>query len=168
MKNFKIIGQLILLLSAGFFRAQFSIGKPAVQGSSILDFGTNMTQGIILPATSGFPVSPTNGTFIFNRNDARIYTFQKNAWLPLTEGNGSTAAIINNPSPDVGNGVIIGAPTSPATGVLVLESSSLALTLPKINQPHLTVKSPYPGMMCYDTDSNTVAFFDGAYWNFWR
>lgn len=155
-------------MTASVFQAQVSIGKPSVEGSSILDFAANTTQGIILPATTGFPASPTNGTFIFNRSDAKIYTYQKSAWLALTEGSGNASSVINNPSADVGNGVIIGSATSSATGVLVLESSNLALTLPKVFQPHLTVKSPYPGMMCYDTDSNTVAFYDGAYWNFWK
>lgn len=169
MKNLiKIITQLSLIMIAGVFQAQVSIGKPSVEGSSILDFAASTTQGIILPATTGFPASPTNGTFIFNRSDAKIYTYEKSAWLALTEGNGNASSIINNPSADVGNGVIMGAATSSATGVLVLESSNLALTLPKVFQPHLNVKSPYPGMMCYDTDSNTVAFYDGAYWNYWK
>ena len=37
-----------------------------------------------------------------------------------------------------------------------------------IGYPHLNVKSPYPGMMCFDTVSNTLAVFDGENWNYWK
>lgn len=146
-----------------------SIGKPTVQGSSILDFNeTGNTKGVILPAVSTIPPTPANGTLGFYRADARVYMFQNGAWVPMTEGNGSTAALVNNTSAEVGNGVIMGASTSTASGVLVLESASLAVTLPKVASPHLNMKSPYPGTICYDTTSNTIAVFDGAYWNFWK
>lgn len=164
----KIISATSFLIFCLNLNAQVAIGKPSVQGSSILDFADSTTNGIILPATATFPASPTNGTLIFNRTDSRVYMRQNSNWIALTEGNGNSSSLINNPTSEVGNGVVIGANTSSATGVLVLESSSLALTLPKIDRPHLNVKAPYPGMICYDTASNTVAVFDGAYWNFWK
>lgn len=168
MKNTSIL-IIVLALFAISSNAQVAIGKQSIQGSSILDFNETLnTKGIILPALSVAPTSPTNGTLAFYRPNARVYMFENNVWVPLTEGNGSTAALVNNTSAEAGNGVIIGAATSAATGVLVLESSTLALTLPKIDRPHLNVKGPYPGMMCYDTSSNTIAVFDGAYWNFWK
>ena len=30
------------------------------------------------------------------------------------------------------------------------------------------VFSPYPGMMCYDMASKTVAIFDGTQWSYWN
>ena len=169
MKNTNILIFLFLALFAIDANAQVAIGKQSVQGSSILDFNETLnTKGIILPALSEVPATPANGTLAFYRQNARVYMFENNVWVPLTEGNGSTTALVNNASAEAGNGVIIGASTSAATGVLVLESSNLALTLPKIDRPHLNVKGPYPGMMCYDTNSNTIAVFDGAYWNFWK
>lgn len=169
MKNTNILIFLFLALFSVDAKAQVAIGKQSVQGSSILDFNETLnTKGIILPALSVVPATPANGTLAFYRPDARVYMFENNVWVPLTEGNGSTTALVTNASAEAGNGVIIGASTSAATGVLVLESSNLALTLPKVDRPHLSVKSPYPGMMCYDTNSNTIAVFDGAYWNFWK
>ncbi|PZU85068.1 MAG: hypothetical protein DI529_10460 [Chryseobacterium sp.] len=168
MKKNKLINLLFVLFTITI-NAQMAIGKTAVEGSSILDFvETGNTKGIILPALSSIPATPTNGFLGFYRGDARIYMYQNSIWVPLTEGNGSTSTLINNSSAETGNGVVMGAATSTAAGVLVLQSSNLALTLPKIISPHLNVKSPYPGMICYDTTSNTIAVFDGAYWNFWK
>lgn len=48
------------------------------------------------------------------------------------------------------------------------ESTDKAMILPRIKAPHLNVKSPYPGMMCYDTETQSVALFDGRFWNYWR
>lgn len=62
----------------------------------------------------------------------------------------------------------MGAKESAADGVLVLESTNRALVLPHVTNPHLTVKSPYPGMMCYDTVKKAVAVFDGTVWNYWK
>ena len=159
---------IIFFLSFTFHNAQVAIGKSAVDGSSILDFASNTTKGIILPALSSVPASPVNGILAFYKGDSRVYMYQNNIWVSLTEDNGNSASIVNNTSAEVGNGVIIGANTSSASGVLVLESSNLALTLPKVDKPHQNVKAPYPGMICYDTASNTIAVFDGAYWNFWK
>ncbi len=168
MKHFNLLIILIFAFFSFSINAQVAIGKTSVDGSSILDFQASTTKGIILPALTTAPTVPTNGTLGFYRTDAIVYMYQNNVWVPLTEGNGSTTALISNTSAEVGNGVVMGAATSTASGVLVLESSSLALTLPKVASPHLNVKSPYPGMICYDTNSNTIAVFDGAYWNFWK
>ncbi len=167
MMTIKKILYTLLLFNISI-NAQVAIEKTSVDGSSILDFKSGTTKGIILPALSSIPVSPNNGFLAFYKVDARVYMYQNNTWVPLTEGNGNASAITNNASSEIGNGAIIGATTSSATGVLVLESSNKALTLPKVDRPHLNVKGPYPGMICYDTASNTIAVFDGSYWNFWK
>ncbi len=92
---------------------------------------------------------------------------ENNVWKDLSDI-GNTSNLISNTSNDIGNGVIIGAETSVATGILVLESTDKAMILPKISNPHLTGKSPYTGMICYDTVSKTLAIFDGTNWNYWK
>lgn len=160
---------LVLLTFVNITKGQVAVGKSTVEGSSILDFNeTNNTRGIILPAVTTVPSPLLNGTIYFNREDAIVYMRQNGASVPMTEGNGNATGVIGNPSPEAGSGVIMGAATSSANGVLILESSNLSLTLPKVDRPHLNIKSPYPGTICYDTSSNTIAVFDGAYWNFWK
>ncbi|NML72171.1 hypothetical protein HHL23_20615 [Chryseobacterium sp. RP-3-3] len=61
-----------------------------------------------------------------------------------------------------------GAASSSAQGVLMLESTSKALVLPKVNHPVTSMKSTIAGTMCYDTVSKTIAVFDGVKWSFWK
>ncbi len=161
----------IILVLGGFSQAQIAIGKTAVVGSNtLLDFDQSPTnsKGIILPAvTNAANVALTNGTFVFDINTKKVRMVENNAWKDLSDA-GNTSNLISNTSNDIGNGVILGAETSAATGILVLEATDKAMILPKITNPHLTVKSPYAGMMCYDTVSKTLAVFDGTNWNYWK
>ena len=59
------------------------------------------------------------------------------------------------------NGTIIGAETSTAPGVLVLESTTKALILPKMANPHLVIINPESGMIAYDTVSKMFCVFNG-------
>lgn len=92
---------------------------------------------------------------------------QNNLWVDLSDA-GSLTGIIPNTSFEQGGGVIIGAASSSAQGVLVLESANKALVLPKVNDPVANMKSPVAGTICYDTVSKTIAVFDGVTWNFWK
>lgn len=161
----------IILVLGGFSQAQIAIGKTAVVGSNtLLDFDQSPTnsKGIILPAvTNTTDVTLTNGTFVFDIDTKKVRMVENNVWKDLSD-TGNTSRIISDTSSDIGNGVIIGAETSAVTGILVLEATDKAMILPKISNPHLTVKSPYAGMMCYDTVSKTVAIFDGNNWNYWK
>lgn len=180
---------VILILMFNCITAQVAIGKTSVSGNnSILEFAGNTTdnlptnsettnfKGIILPGVTASPTfsnvnpstnNPQNGTFIFDRQLQRIRMYENGVWINLSE-TGSAAGMVPATGMEQEAGVIIGASTSNATGVLVLESSNKAIILPHIKNPHTTVKSPYPGMMCYDTFSNSVAFYDGANWNYWK
>ena len=156
-----------------FSQAQVAIGKTAVNGTStILDFkDTDNWFGIILPALDVAPTTSmenNNGTFLFDKTDQKVKMYENDKWvnLSLAEGNGSQ--IVNNATAEVGTGVIIGASTTPAKGVLVLESTDKAVILPKIFRPDINVRSPYPGMICYDTFNKMIAVFDGSVWNFWK
>lgn len=188
----KSIYSIIFCTIASVAFGQVSIGgNQSVNGNStILDFAggtatessadqaTTNEKGIILPAVGSSPtytvVSPTtnnpnNGTFVFDRNLKKVRMYENGTWKDLSDGTGNDIpSAMVNASNEVGKGVIIGAQSSSAKGVLVLESTNKAMILPHIKNPHTTVKSPYPGMMCYDTVSNSLAVYDGTRWNYWK
>lgn len=187
-KNSTLFSSLFVLLGNIVF-GQVAIGKQSINGNStILDFAdttatesptdqeTTNYKGIILSAVESTPsfsvVTPTtnhsqNGTFLYDKASEKIRMFENGNWIDLSN-TGSSSSVIVNSSTEAGNGVIIGANTSNAQGILVLESADKAVIIPHIKNPHTTVKGPYPGMMCYDTTSNTIAVFDGTNWNYWR
>lgn len=163
----KLILTLSLIISGLSINAQVAIGKTTVDGDGLLDFASGTTNGIILPIVETLPVSAANGTILMDSNDATIKMRENGVWVEIS-GRGNLSNVIENESAELGEGVVIGAETSSVEGVLVLESSNKALILPKVNSPHLNVKSPYPGMMCYDLTSKSIAVFDGARWHFMK
>ncbi|MGK6344141.1 hypothetical protein ACMGDK_18175 [Chryseobacterium sp. DT-3] len=171
MKHIKNISTVLILLIFSSFYAQVAIEKETIDGrSTILDFNNTSTntKGFILPATQGLPAdSPANGTFVFDTSDDKVKMYENNAWKALSDV-GNSAAVITNGSDETGKGVVIGNEEGSADGILVLESTEKAMILPKISSPHLNVKNPYPGMICYDTVSKTFAVFDGTVWNYWK
>ncbi len=108
--------------------------------------------------------------FVYNKLQAKIITkFSSINVISVA----TTPALANDTSPvtaldDVGGGVVLGADSSSASGVLVLESSDKALILPKVTNPHLNMKSPTIGAMCYDTTSKSIAIFNGKEWAYWK
>ncbi len=174
---------LIGFLSGACVFSQVAIGKDTVEGTStILDFGT-ANMGIVLPIvdkTITPAVTPSNGTFILDKTSKKVQVYQNGAWLDLSD-EGSFAVVKNadntielttaaqiSTSNEVSDGVIIGDTSSTAKGVLVLESTNKAMILPKVANPHLTIKKPVAGTMCYDTVSNSLAIFDGKVWSYWK
>lgn len=169
--NKKIIFSFAILAMVASASAQVAIGKTSVTGTTtLLDFESGF-RGIILPAVSMADVPAldenNNGTFLFDLDTQTVQMFENETWIPLGD-QGDASVITVNTSVETGEGAIIGAETSDALGVLVLEATDKAMILPKVADPHLTVKSPYPGMICYDTASRTIAVFDGAVWNYWK
>lgn len=171
MNSIKNISIATALIFFNTFSAQVAIEKEVIDGNStLLDFNNvpANTKGLILPATQGLPTaSPANGTFVFDTSDQKVKVYENNTWKDLSDP-GSSAAITANASDETGNGVVIGVQPGSAEGILVLESPDKAMILPKIDTPHLNVKNPYPGMICYDTASKTFAVFDGTVWNYWK
>jgi len=170
MKRFLII----MIISLGAFAsasAQTAIGKKTADGSSVLDFAAGTTKGIILPAVETLPATPANGTFLFDKVAKIVKMYQNGAWVNLS-GVGDIAGTVPiapySGTVDNGKQTVIGSRSTTVDGVLVLESTNKALVLPKISNPHLNVKSPYPGMMCYDTNRKALAVFDGNVWNYWK
>lgn len=135
--------------------------------STLIQFEDNNSKGIILPANTSKTNKITNGTFIFDQIDSKVKMYENNNWIDLSD-TGDKSTIIINSSTDNGDGVIIGAEKSDADGVLVLESNDKALVLPRIDNAVTDIISPYPGLICYDKTSKTIAIFDGKVWNFWK
>ncbi|TKC08521.1 hypothetical protein [Pedobacter frigoris] len=167
MKRILILSILLFSYSVGL-KAQTAIEKRTADGSSVIDFAAGTTKGIILPAVETLPATPANGTFLLYKIDQKIKMYQNGAWIDLSEAGSTTAIVPYSGNVDNGKKTIIGNRTTTADGVLVLEASDKAMILPKVANPHLTVKGPYPGMMCYDTISKSLAVFDGKLWNFWK
>lgn len=166
MKNIIL---LIGFLFTGIANAQVAIGKESVDGDGILDFAANTTNGIMVPIVTTLPNDAVAGTILMDKNDKIIKMKDNSTWVALSDA-GSVNNITFNTNAEVPgpNRVIIGNSATAVSGVLVLESTDKALILPKIADPHINVKSPYPGMVCYDTVSKTMAVFDGLKWSYWK
>ena len=180
---------LLLFLAGNLLNAQVAIGKSNIASiSSILEFGgetatdssgdteTSNFRGITLPTVTISPTftavtpssnNPQNGTFLFDKQMMKVRMFENGKWIDMTD-TGTVTGIIPSSGTETGKGVIIGSSISNAEGTLILESPNKALVLPHIKDPATKVKSPYQGMMCYDTLSNSIAIFDGLNWSYWK
>lgn len=174
----KIIFTVVLNLLVTNANAQVAIGKTSITNTSVLlefDNATTNKKGIILSnvenLTNALASTPSsnNGTFLFDRSDDKVKMYENNSWVDLSNS-GNEAKITPNTSAETSQvqGTIIGSSTSNAKGVLVLEATNKAMVLPWIQNPHIAVKDPYPGMICYDTASRSLAVFDGSVWNYWK
>ena len=166
MKQLIFITIVICLISNGLL-GQTAIGKHTIDGDGLLDFGSGTTKGIILPAIATLPATPANGTFLLDKNDQKVKVFENDVWVELSD-EGNVTTVVPYSGQAMGTQTVIGAHSTTVDGVLVLESSDKALILPKVASPHENVPSPYPGMMCYDTDAKALAVFDGANWSYWK
>jgi hypothetical protein len=166
--NRTIFTVLMLLTNLAIY-SQVGIETTSIHTDALLDFPVGQNKGIVLPMVETLPTgaAASNGTFLIDKTDGRVKVRQNGVWLNLT-GTSSLSSYSVNPSADTFDGVIIGATSSSASGVLVLESTNKALMLPKVVSPHINIKSPYPGLMCYDTTKNAVAVFNGANWYYWN
>lgn len=146
---------------------QTAIEKHTVDGDGILDFASGTTKGIILPAVETLPATPANGTFLYDKNAQMVKMYENGVWVNLTD-EGDNSAVLPYSGTDINKQTVIGATGTNVAGVLVLEATDKGLILPKVASPHLNVPSPYPGMMCYDTDAKALAVFDGEVWSYWK
>lgn len=181
MKNIiTSIFSVILILIAGNTNAQVVIGKTApvipTNSNTLLEFG-NDNKGIIIPSVTSVPTDAVGGTFIFNTIDKAIEVYEgrndnKNGgWTKLSnENEGIPHNYINSGTTDTSSpaGVIIGSDKTTKSGALVLESTTQALVLPKVANPHLTIKGAIAGTIVFDTTSNSLAVYDGANWSYWK
>lgn len=168
MKNYIIT---LLLIFSNYNYSQIAIGKNTIDGSGIIDFNLNTKGGIVLPYVSEIPAgtSAANGTLIVNaidNNSISIQARQNNNWINLTDPISLPTLDINN-NLDIGNGIVIGNSSTTANGVLVLESNTKALILPKVTNIENYKNSPI-GTIFYDLASKSLVIFDGNSWIYWR
>lgn len=166
MKN---IITIIGIFCVAMVSAQIAVEKSQVDGDGILDFPSNTTKGILLPIVETLPSNAVSGTLLMDKNDMVLKMNVESSWQALSDSGSIAGAAFNTNEELSGNNrVIIGASSTNAQGVLVLESSDKALVLPRVAAPHINVKDPYPGMICYDTESKSMAVFDGLKWSYWK
>lgn len=163
--------------------AQVAIGKATVDGDGLLDFDTSSKKGgIALPKildTNSDDVADLNtssvaGTIYFDTVDNRVKAKLASSTMdlsvmPVPEDD---MYVIPNDYTALSesvtlNGTVIGAESSTVAGALVLESTDKALILPKVADPHTTIKDPEPGMIAYDTTTKMLCVYNGYKWSFW-
>ena len=191
----KKITATILLGSISLISAQVIIGNAtgtaAIKTSVLLEFAADQNKGLVLPYVRTLPtVAPTRveGTILLDASTpttARVKYYNANTaagtngWVDLSgqDANLSSTGInvmASQPteveSPEISSSkAIIGARTSAADGVLVLESTTKAMVLPTVADVQFIPK-PAAGMMVYvnKTGFKRLAVFNGSKWSFWE
>ncbi|WP_417431879.1 hypothetical protein [Halpernia sp.] len=152
-----------------------NIGTAATKTSVLLEFAAGQNKGIILPYVRTLPTSPTEGTLILDATTASTarVKYYNGTWKDLSGQNADiTSALANQPTGITESSTskaVIGANTSSADGVLVLESTTKAMVLPQVNDVQ-DIVNPSPGMIVYvnKTNANLFAVFNGSKWSFWE
>ena len=188
--------KLVTIISLGIMAlgsAQVIIGGTTGTAPSnkkdavLLEFEAGQNKGIILPYVKTMPAAAdvTPGTILVDvstpTSSAVKYYAPGNTladgagWVDLslgTKGN-LTTVLANQPNitESTTSKAIIGATTSSAKGVLVLESTTKAMVLPTA-MSYYDIKNPAPGMMVYLTGTligpkNLLAVYNGNKWTFW-
>ncbi|MEY8759884.1 hypothetical protein [Chryseobacterium tongliaoense] len=153
-----------------------ALGTAPVKTSVLLDFAPNQNKGIILPYVRTLPTTPAEGTLILDATDstkARI-KYYNGTWVDLSGQDADvTTALATQPTvvqmaEGAGEKVIMGAASSTANGVLVLESTTQSMVLPIVEDVR-NIPTPSPGMMVYvnKTGAKRLAVFNGSKWSYW-
>lgn len=149
--------------------------------SVLLEFATG-NKGIIVPYVRALPTlnALVGGAIILDATSptlARMKFYNGTNWIDLsgqdanltspTNYMASQPTILQAPESATSK-AIIGAQSSSADGVLVLESSNKAMVLPIVADVQ-NILSPSPGMMVYvnKTGAKRLAVFNGSKWSFW-
>lgn len=173
---------VLFLFTMGLIKAQVIIGDETGTADStektsvLLEFADTGNKGIILPYVSTLPTE-FGGTIILDATDetaARVkYYDDVNAeWIDLSGIDGDiTDELTDTPQPNIieTGKSIIGADESDADGVLVLESKTKALLLPRVASTD-DIPDPSAGMIVYIniTGSKRLAVFNGSTWSYWQ
>ncbi|MCL8538627.1 hypothetical protein M9991_17305 [Chryseobacterium gallinarum] len=150
-------------------------GVASNKTSVLLEF-EGQNKGIILPYTRTLPASPTEGTLLLdvsNETQARV-KYYNGGWVDLSGQDADvTTSLTSQPtSAQVSENddakSVIGANSSNAQGVLVLESTTKAMVLPSVESTD-NIPNPSPGMIVYinKTGSKRLAVFNGSKWSYW-
>lgn len=166
----------IFLATVSFANAQIiigdAVGTALVKTSVLLEFAAGQNKGIIVPYVRTMPATPAEGTILLDANSSTTarMKYYNGTWQDLSGQDGNvTAALANQPTNITETGKsIIGATSSPADGVLVLESATKAMVLPIVADVQ-NIPSPSPGMMVYINKfgRKRLAVFNGTRWSYW-
>src|SRR5690606_4807104 len=171
MKIIKKIIVVAILLIGCYIQAQIVITNEAnpkpTNNSVLLEFGNNEAKGIVLPTVDEAP-NAVSGTFVVNSTEKAVQFFDGNDWVNLTEEGEVVANNYINAGENLGQGVVLGAETTTKPGVLVLESTTQALVLPKVSKPQENMASSIAATIDYDGESDTLAIYDGKNWSYWK
>ncbi|KAA0126312.1 hypothetical protein FY557_17930 [Chryseobacterium sp. SN22] len=152
-------------------------GTAAVKTSVLLDFPANQNKGIILPYVRTLPSTPSEGTLVLDASSptgARV-RYYNGTWIDLSGQSADiTTALASQPtgaqvSEATSAKTVIGASSSSADGVLVLESTTKSMILPTVSDVQ-NIPSPSPGMMVYINKSGAkrLAVYNGSKWSYWK
>lgn len=166
----------IFLATVSFANAQIiigdAVGTALVKTSVLLEFAAGQNKGIIVPYVRTMPATPAEGTILLDASSSTTarMKYYNGTWQDLSGQDGNvTAALANQPTNITETGKsIIGATSSSADGVLVLESATKAMVLPIVADVQ-NIPSPSPGMMVYINKFGTkrLAVFNGTRWSYW-
>ena len=185
MKN--IFSAIVIVISCNAFSQVIigdEVGTADVKTSVLLEFAKNQNKGIILPYVTSLPTGTglVGGTLILDATvatKAKVKYYNETTWVDLSSGNEASVggAIASQQQPtipsvpveDTAAKAIIGATSSSADGVLVLESLSKAMILPIVKSTN-DILSPAPGMMVYidKPGARRLAVYNGANWTYWK
>ncbi len=129
--------------------------------------GDNKT--LILPVVSNINAGSQEGTLWFDANDDKIKYKSATAVVEITDS-GSDESSPKSLDPTLNEiaaeqGTILGANSSSAPGILVLESTTKAMVLPVV-EGVAQVINPEPGSIVYDRIEKAVALYNGITWTF--
>ena len=152
-------------------------GTAANKTSVLLEFAAGQNKGLILPYIRTVPTTGlSEGTIILDASTATAarVRYYNGSWVDLNGGNTAdiSTALAIQPSgvtEDNNAKIIIGANTTTADGVLVLESTTQAMILPIVANTN-DIPDPAPGMMVYINKSGAkrLAVFNGGGWTYWK
>lgn len=180
--------KIIVILTLGIASTAFSqiiigdnIGTATNKSSVLLEFAQG-NKGIALPTVRTKPTNPVGGTLILDASasstTARVKYYNGVAgdgWVDLSGADGDVTNFLTN-QPTAAQSqesaeakAIIGANTSAADGVLVLESANKAMVLPQVVDVN-DIPSPTAGMMVFvnKTGAKRLAVYNGSVWSFWK
>lgn len=155
-----------------------AVGTAATKTSVLLEFANTNNKGIIVPYVRTLPAAAAanEGTILLDASTAttaRMRYSNGTSWVDLSGQDANiTTELSGQPSTSVvetGAKSIIGATSSAADGVLVLESTTKAMVLPIVTDVN-NIPSPSPGMMVYvnKASAKRLAVYNGSKWSFWK
>ncbi len=142
----------------------------------LLEFAAAQNKGIILPYLRIQPANASPGTFAVDArtpDKAKVVFRNNTTWLDLSSGFTADLSTVLGNQP-AGNSTtvqksVIGSTTSAADGLLVLESTTKAMVLPRVVST-VDVINPAPGMMVYvnNPSGKRLAVYNGQGWTYWK